>query len=47
MEVQEVQPAHRLLPHFLKFDGEDPLRQLRPIPLIMPKTTQNHTAILL
>ena len=46
MEVQEVQPAHRL-PHFLKFDDEDPLRQLRPIPLIMPKTTQNHTAILL
>ena len=46
MEVQEVQPAHRLL-HFLKFDGKEPLRQLRPIPLIMPRTTQNHTAILL
>lgn len=46
MEVQEVQPAYRLL-HFLKFDGEDPLRQLRPNPLIMLRTTQNHTAILL
>ena len=46
MVVQEVQPAYRLL-HFLKFDGEKPLSQLRPIPLIMPRTTQNHTAILL